>query len=67
MAKDLRSGYTTGACAAAGVKAAFLFMAGENRAGAKVTASGGTPLKSTSKSVTENGQGPYAETGQELG
>ena len=61
MAKDLRSGYTTGACAAAGVKAAFLFMAGADWHEVELTALDGTPLTIPVKSVTETAEGICAE------
>ena len=57
MAKNLRSGYTTGACAAAGVKAAFLFMAGADWSTVDLTALDGTPLTIPVKSVTETAEG----------
>ena len=61
MAKNLRSGYTTGACAAAGVKAAFLFMAGADWNTVDLTALDGTPLTIPVKSVTETAEGIRAE------
>lgn len=46
MKKILRGGYTTGACAAAGVKAALILMTtGELVSEVKITALDGTPLK----------------------
>ena len=61
MAKDLRSGYTTGACAAAGVKAAFLFMTGADWHTIELTALDGTPLTIPVKDVVEIADGIRAE------
>ena len=61
MAKELRSGYTTGACAAAGVKACFLFQAGEDWNEIALTALDGTPLVIPVKAVVETPDGVRAE------
>ena len=61
MAKELRSGYTTGACAAAGVKACFLFQAGEDWNEIALTALDGTPLVIPVKAVVETPDGIRAE------
>ena len=62
MAKgELRSGYTTGACAAAGVKAAFLYMAGADWHEVSLTALDGTPLTIPVKDVVETVEGIRAE------
>ena len=61
MAKELRSGYTTGACAAAGVKAAFLFMAGVDWREISLTALDGTLLTIPVKEVRETADGICAE------
>ena len=61
MAKELRSGYTTGACAAAGVKAAFLFQAGADWHTVELTALDGTPLTIPVKDVAETPEGIRAE------
>jgi len=62
MAKgELRSGYTTGACAAAGVKAAFLYMAGADWHEVSLTALDGTPLTIPVKDVVKTVEGIRAE------
>ena len=61
MAKELRSGYTTGACAAAGVKAAFLFMACVDCREISLTALDGTLLTIPVKEVRETADGICAE------
>ena len=61
MAKELRSGYTTGACAAAGVKAAFLFMAGADWHEIELMALDGRPLTIPVKDVVETDEGIRAE------
>ena len=47
----MKSGYTTGACAAAGVKAALLFEAGKNWQTVTLTALDGTELTIPVKAV----------------
>ena len=60
--KFLRSGYTTGACAAAGVKAALIFMtAGEIVDGVEIVALDGTPIKIPVKNVEKISEGVRAE------
>ncbi len=60
--KFLRSGYTTGACAAAGVKAALIFMTtGEVVREVEITALDGTPLKIPVASVEKFFDGGRAE------
>ena len=54
---ELRSGYTTGACAAAGVKAAFLYMAGADWHEVGLMALDGTPLTIPVKDVVETAEG----------
>ena len=62
MAKgELRSGYTTGACEAAGVKAAFLYMAGADWHEVGLMALDGTPLTIPVKDVVETAEGIRAE------
>ena len=61
MAKELRSGYTTGACAAAGVKACFLFQAGGDWQEISLTALDGTPLTIPVKEVVQTADGLRAE------
>ncbi len=51
MKKAMRSGYTTGACMAAGVKAGLLFLAGEYCESVTLTALDGTPLTIPVKEV----------------
>ena len=61
MSTELRSGYTTGACAAAGVKAAFLFLQGKPWQEISLTALDGTPLTIPVKVVTRTEDGICAE------
>ena len=52
MKKNLRSGYTTGACAAAGVKAALiLFLSGKVVSEVEIKALNGTPITIPIKSI----------------
>ena len=55
--KSLRSGYTTGACAAAGVKAALLYEAGEDWQEVSLIALDGTRLLIPVKAVTREADG----------
>lgn len=57
----MRNGYTTGACAAAGLKAALLFEAGQPWQKVKITALDGTPLTIPIKAVSRQGHGFCAE------
>lgn len=57
MSKHLQSGYTTGACAAAGVKAALLFEAGESWQKVELTALDGTKLVIPVKAVKKTAEG----------
>ena len=60
--KFLRSGYTTGACAAAGVKAALIYLTtGEIVNDVEITALDGTPLKIPVKNVEKTSGGICAE------
>ncbi|MBE8951148.1 MAG: cobalamin biosynthesis protein CbiD [Quinella sp. 3Q1] len=62
MKKFLRGGYTTGACAAAGVKAALIFMTtGANVDGVEIIALDGTPLKIPIKNVEKISGGVRVE------
>ena len=62
MKKFLRSGYTTGACAAAGVKAALIFLTAEKIVDSvEIIALDGTPLKIPIKSVEKISDGVRAE------
>jgi cobalt-precorrin-5B (C1)-methyltransferase len=61
LAKKLRGGYTTGACAAAGVKAALLFLSGEYCQQVHLTALDGTPLLIPVKRVEKTAAGARAE------
>lgn len=63
MAKKLRSGYTTGACAAAGVKAALLYAQGKDWRQVTLTALDAeqTPLHIPIKKVEKTDQGITAE------
>ena len=57
----MKNGYTTGACAAAGVKAALLFEAGRPWQTVHLTALDGTELTIPVKAVTQTGGGICAE------
>ena len=62
MKKFLRGGYTTGACAAAGVKAALIFeTTGEVVDAVEIFALNGTPLKIPVARVEKNSDGIRAE------
>lgn len=61
MAKELRSGYTTGACAAAGAKAAFLYKKGEYCDVVHITALDGTLLEIPIKEILETDRGIQVE------
>ena len=61
MAKEMRSGYTTGACAAAGTKAALLFLAGEHCESVTIMALDSTPLHIPIREVIETPSGARAE------
>ena len=61
LSKHLQSGYTTGACAAAGVKAALLFEAGKNWQNIELTALDGTKLAIPVKAVEKTADGTAAE------
>lgn len=65
MKKELRGGYTTGACAAAGVKAALIFFASggrDVRREVTITALDGTKLVIPVKNVEQTEDGASAET-----
>lgn len=59
--KKLRGGYTTGACAAAGVKACLLFLQGEYCGQVELAALDGTLLHIPVKDVCRQGVGARAE------
>ena len=61
MGKELRSGYTTGACAAAGAKAGLLFLKGEYCQQVEITALDGTRLLIPVKDVKKTEGGVVAE------
>ena len=61
MAKEMRSGYTTGACAAAGTKAALLFLDGEHCEKVTIMALDGTPLHIPIQEVIRTSSGARAE------
>ncbi len=61
MTQQMRSGYTTGACAAAGTKAALLFLAGEYCNSVTIIALDGTPLHIPIKDVIKTDMGACAE------
>ena len=61
MAKELRSGYTTGACAAAGVKAALLYEQGEDWDSIELRALDGTELLIPVKNIVKDERGLTAE------
>ena len=67
MGKELRGGYTTGACMAAGVKAALLYRAGEYCERLTLTALDGTPLEIPVKEVRETEDGICAEIVKDAG
>ena len=62
MTKKLQGGYTTGACAAAGVMAALLFLRGESPAQVKLSALDGTVLVIPVRRVQATEDGAEAET-----
>ncbi len=61
MAKELRSGYTTGACAAAGVKAILLAEAGAQPEQVALTALDGTELLIPVRQVQTGAEDAFAE------
>lgn len=61
LAEELRSGYTTGACAAAGVKAALLYEQGEHAERVELVALDGTRLWIPVEKVREEDEGIVAE------
>lgn len=71
MAKVLRSGYTTGACAAAGAKAAILFLQGaldaEHMPPVEVRALDGTELYIPIASIRRTEKGAVAEVVKDAG
>ncbi len=67
MAKELRGGYTTGACVAAGVKAAALFMQGSSNEGIEITALDGTRLTIPIKNIEAAGDGIRVEVVKDAG
>ncbi len=62
MAKEMRSGYTTGACAAAGTKAALLFLDGEYCEKVTIMALDGTPLHIPIQEVIRTPSGAMSVT-----
>lgn len=67
MGKELRGGYTTGACMAAGVKAALLYRAGEYCERLKLIALDGTPLEIPVKNIEETDDGVRVEIVKDAG
>ena len=67
LAKKMRSGYTTGACAAAGVKAVLLFLQGEYMEQVQIMALDGTPLLIPVKKVERTEYGARAEVIKDSG
>ena len=65
--KKLRGGYTTGACAAAGAKAALLYESGADWHQVVVTALDGPPLDIPVKSMKETPDGIQAEVIKQSG
>ncbi|MBR1694519.1 MAG: cobalt-precorrin-5B (C(1))-methyltransferase, partial [Selenomonas sp.] len=61
LMKQLRSGYTTGACAAAGVKAALLYEQGEDWDSIELRALDGTELLIPVKNIVKDERGITAE------
>ena len=67
LGKELRGGYTTGACMAAGVKAALLYRAGEYCERLELIALDGTPLEIPVKSIEETEGGVRVEIVKDAG
>ena len=67
MGKELCGGYTTGACMAAGVKAALLYRAGEYCERLKLIALDGTPLEIPVKNIEETDDGVRVEIVKDAG
>ena len=63
----MKNGYTTGACAAAGVKAALLFEAGKPWQTVHLTALDGTELTIPVKAVTQTEGGICAQVDKVFG